>query len=246
VWFVASKIVGSLANPVGTRAAAMNMVGKENNLELYDDKALAAAKADNKALREELAKLEGDLAFDPDPKYDPAGKGMTADDYLNTVGSALRRSLAQRCNRLGVDLSDKKLSWPTTGVLEDIRSVLIGLNLIDVAANRLLDAHEQARKNDPDAIGLRSIEALRMDPLRSSRTALPRPTRPGEVDLNQRLSQERITLEFQADTATTLLFFDALRGPRKTLVVETMNVTGGKPGEPDMVKCQLLGVVFKE
>jgi hypothetical protein len=246
VWFVASKIVGSLANPEDKRRQAQRAVSAEGNLELYDAAAQAAARADNQELRSELTRLEAELAFEPDAKYDPAGKGMTADDYLNTVGSALKRSLVQRCNRLGVELSDKKLVWPTTGVFDEIRSVLVGVNLIDLAANRLLDAHEQVRKNDPEAIGLRSIESFRMEPNRA-RNALGKSSKPGEPDVSGRLAQEKILFEFQSDTATALLFFEALRVPRKTLVVETMTVTGGRAaGEPVTVKGALLGVMFRK
>lgn len=246
VWFIGGKIVSSIANPSGTLRTAKSLATAHNNQDLYKSDAETAARAESEKLRAQLARLEGELSFEPDAKYDPAGKGMTADDYLTDVGSKLRRSLVQRCNRLGVDLSDKRLVWPTTGVLDEIRSVLSGLNLIEVAATRLLDAHEQARKNDPEANGLRSIDSFSMEDRRTSRRSGPKPGKPGEPDLSERLTQERISFTFQSDTATALLFFEALRMPRKTLVVENVSITGGRAGEPVTVKGTLLGVVFRK
>src|SRR5438045_3239365 len=80
VWFVAGKIVGSIANPEDKRRRAQQTVTTEASQELYSAAAQTAAHDDNQALRAELTRLEAELAFDPDPKYDPAGKGMTADD----------------------------------------------------------------------------------------------------------------------------------------------------------------------
>lgn len=245
VWLVAKSVIGSLWDPVGPRAAARRVSVSENSRQLYDAAARDAAVAEGRELQARLGELRGELAFEPDPRYLLAGKGMTADDYLTQAGRQLKQALMQAANRLDVQLQDKDLVWPVTGLADEIRGVLYGLNLIEEAANRLLDAHRAVRRDDPEAMGLRAIQSFRMEERRAGRSPL-RPVRPGEVDLRDHLQQERITFQFQSDSQTALLWLESCRRPGKTLVVESLTMTQPtRIGEPVTVKGALLGVTFR-
>ncbi len=247
VYFLAKSIVGSLWNPAGPRGEARGVATQARGQEFYDATARTAAQQESEVLRAELQRLEAELAFEPDARYQLGGKGMTADDYLTQQGRALKQQLVQRANRLDVQLLDKDLTWPSSGVADEIRGVLFGLNLIEVAADRLFAAHDQVRKQNPEAMGLRAINSFRMEDRRSARSTLPRPMRPGEVDLRERLTQERISFQFQADAATAFAFLEACRAPKRTLVVEGWTMTQAtRPGDPVTVKGTLLGVTFRK
>lgn len=212
---------------------------------LYDNEAGKTARAEAEALHAERQKLEADLRFKPDERFQLEGKPLSPDVYLGQVGRSLKQQILQQANQLEVTVYDKDLAWPSPTGTDDIRAVLFGLDLVQEVAQRLFQAHQAVRTADAEAPGLRAIQSLRLDDRRTGRSQ-PRTLKPGEVDLREHLDQERVTFGFQSDFGTALAFLDRLRKPGKTLVLETLTITpSGKPGEPVAVKGTLLGLAFK-
>jgi len=211
---------------------------------LYDRDALAGARAEGQLLDTELQRLRAELEFKLDARFVLQGQSMAADDYLAKTGSELKQALLLKANEQDVLVQDKDLSWPSPIDVDGIRSVLFGLNLIDEAAKRLLAAHAAVRKADPEAMGLRSM-GLRLEEKRSQRTSVQ--PRRGEVDVRDRLSQERVNFTFQSDGATAALFLESCRQPGRTLVLESLTMEQPKRlGDPVTVKGWLSGIAFRE
>jgi hypothetical protein len=247
VYFLGKSIVGSYYDPAAVRRQARTVARQDQGTELYDRKAREAALAEGGLLAAELEKLRAELTFASDPRYQLEGKAMAPEDYLAQVGRALKQSVVQEANRLGVQVQDKDLQWPSPVVPDEIRGVLLGLELIDDATRRLFEAHRQAVKADPEVMGLRAIGQFRIEETRAARGPLPRPARPGDVDLRELLSQERVTFQFQCDAAVAFAFLEACRRPGKTLAIDALTMTQPTPaGEGITVKGTLLGVQFRK
>ncbi len=245
VYFVGSAIVGSVYDPVAVRAQARLAAGSGAD-ELFSDAALRAAQVEANGLKDELARLRAELAFVPLAKYQLAGQAMAPDDYLAQVGRSLKQSITQEAGRLDVAVLDKNIVWPVPVDAEGIRSVLVGLDVLDETVKRLYAAHQQVRTADPDAVGLASIESLRLEDKRQGRASI-RSVKPGEVDLRELLDQERLSFTFQCDGATAALFLEKCRQPGRTLVVESLVMTQPtRSGEPVTVKGTLVGIAFRE
>lgn len=244
-YFIGSAIVGSVYDPVAIRAEARRAAGSGAE-ELYDDTALRTARAESEGLKEELARLRAELAFAPQPKYVLAGQSMAPDDYLAQVGRSLKQSITKEAARLDVSVLDKNVVWPVPVDAEGIRSVLVGLDVLDETLKRLFEAHQQVRGADPDAVGVESIESLRLEDKRQGRSAF-RSVKPGEVDLRELVDQERLSFTFRCDGATAALFLEKCRQQGRTLVIESLLMTQPtRSGEPVTVKGTLVGIAFRD
>jgi hypothetical protein len=242
VFFIGSAVIGSIWNPAPIRARA-KATATQTGDGFYDQAALRAAQEEGAKLHAERERLQAELAFVPDPAYVLANQSMSPDVYLGKVGRELKQRVMQQANRLEIAVLDKDLTWPQASG-EEIRGVLVGLAIMDECAKRLLAAHNDVRAADPDAMGLRAISSLRLEERRGNRQVLRQP-KPGEVDLRDLLTQERLTFQFQSDTATALRFFELCRQPGKCLVLEPFTMTPPtKPGEPVTVKGSLIGIAF--
>lgn len=243
VFFIGSAIVGSVWNPGLARGKARALAGQAPAEGLHDQDALRAAQQEGERLKSERQRLQAELAFAPDPIYVLDGQAASPDVYLGKVGRELKQRVMQTANRLEVAVLDKDLAWPSPTGVEQIRGVLLGLALLDETARRLFAAHADVRAADPEAMGLRAILSLRLEERRDARQAGR--VRPGEVDLRDLLTQERLMFQFQSDSATALRFFELCRQPGKCLVLEPFTMTPPtKPGDPVTVKGTLLGIAF--
>lgn len=243
-WLIGSAIVGSIYDAEGSRREHVNLLRQAGNTPLYDGAALSAAQAESEALAAETQRLQQELAFVRSPKYELAGHGP-ADQYLFQVGRTLKQGVLQSANERDVQIVDKDVAWDIPAGVDEIRGVLFGLELLDEFAQRLFAAHDAVRAAEPDALAVRAIQALKVEPRRSQR-ASGRALRPGEVDLRDLVEQERIQVQFQADEATCARMLEACRLPGRTLVVESWQLQQPtRLGEPCTVKATLQGISFK-
>lgn len=243
-WLIGSSVIGSIYSTSGivrqirTQATAPDA--------LYDQRAQDAAAAEGEALNAELKRLRGELEFQVDPRFRPDGKGMAFDDYLQTVGSQVKEELLRRVGPAEVQLLDLDKAWPTPADSDGIRAVLFGIDLIAETVNRLVTAHGDVKKADPEAIGLRSVRVRYDDKQRNRGQARSVPR--GQLDLKDLLDQETVTFEFNSDSATAYRFLELCRKPGKTLVLDGIKVSlpSLRTGEGVSVKGSLHGTAFKE
>jgi hypothetical protein len=212
-------------------------------LEAYPQSVLDAAQAEAEQLAAEAVRLRADLEFVPSEKYRIEGKGPP-DEYVSPVARKLRQGILVAANERDVQAAEKDIVWPTGS--EEFRAVLFGLELLDEAAQRLFACHDEQRKANPEAMGLRAILQLRLDDRKNQR-APQRAARSGDVDLRDRLEQERLVVQFQADAATATAFLESCRKPKRTLTLESVQMLPPqRVGDPVTVKAVLQGIAFRE
>ena len=244
VYLVASAVIASVYDADSSLVEARKLVRQAGNTPLYDGKALNAAREETDRLQAERQRLQAELAFVPTAKYRLEGKGA-ADEYLFQVGRALKQSILNAANERDVLVEDKGIAWDVPTGVDEIRGVLFGLELLDELTQRLFAAHDAVRAGNPDAMALRAIPSLKVDPRRNQRSLARRGS--GEVDLADLLTQERVSFQFQADEATCALFLEACRKPGRTLVLETWQMQQPpRLGEPCSVKGTVQGIAWKE
>jgi len=244
VWLIASAIVGSVFNADTVRAEGRNIQRSAGSAEMYDRSALTAAREEGEKLAAERQRLQAELAFVPTAKYTLGGQGAP-DQYLFTVGRTLKQGILDAANERDVLVVEKDVAWETPTGVDEIRSVLFGLELVDEFTKRLFAAHDAVRTAHPEAMGLRAIVACKVEVRRGARTARA-PTKPGEVDLRDLVVQERINFQFQSDAETALRFTESCREKNRTLVIESWQLQAPtRAGEPCSIKGVLSGLAFK-
>lgn len=245
VFLIGRVVVASIWDPLVAEKAYVGQMKAAGGTEMFDRNALSALNAEGEQLAAERQRLQRELSFQPADRYVLTGKGAP-EEYLAQVGRQLRRQIMTAANERGIALLDKDLGWPSANSIDDIKSVLFGLDLIDQVAQRLFAAHDARRVQDQDAVGVRAITALRIEERRGQRGQMQR-VRPGEVDLRDHIEHERaVTLWFQGDAPTALSFVESCRQPGRALLLDTCSVqAGGKAGDPLQVKLTLTGVAFK-
>ncbi|MCA8952781.1 MAG: hypothetical protein KDE27_24940 [Planctomycetes bacterium] len=210
------------------------------------------ARGDRDALEEEQQKLVAErdrlqamLAFERRSAFElPAG--ADAGSFLFQAGRKLKQNLLVAANERNIAVNEKEIAWAVPPGVEEIKRVLFGLELLDEAQRRLFAAHDAARGDDPDAVGLRSILQLRAEPQKNARQSF-RGARKGAVDLADYFEQERLAFKFEADAATLTAFFEKCREPGRTLVVERVQMQQpGRVGDPVVVSGTLTGIAFKQ
>ena len=242
VWFIAGAVIDSIHDPNGVRLS-LKKAGAA--AQLYDKEVLDAARAEGEQLAAERQRLQAELAFVPSAKYIADGKGVPPDEYLISVGHALRQSILTEANTREVAVSDKDVKWELPRP-DEIRGVLFGLELMDEASKRLFAAHDAVRSARPEAMGLRTIQYLRLGSRASQRGPI-RQARTGEIDPRDKVEQEQLEFSFQSDEGVLAAFLEACRQPQRTLVIQIWKVERPtRPGEPCTVTGKLQGIHFKD
>ncbi|HEU4418337.1 MAG TPA: hypothetical protein VFT55_05320 [Planctomycetota bacterium] len=239
VWFIAGAVIDSIHDPSGVRFST-----KGAPSQLYDKPALEAARTEGQQLADERQRLQAELAFVPSPKYLVDGKGSPA-EYLYEVRRVLRQSILTEANKREVAIAEQDLKSELPKA-DEIRGMLIGLELMDETSRRLFAAHDAVRAARPEAIGLRSILSLKLG-VRAAPRPGARPARPGEIDLRDKVEQEQLAFSFQSDEGVLAAFYEACRQPQRTLVIQTWKVEKPtRPGEPCTVSGTLQAIIFKD
>jgi hypothetical protein len=252
LFWIALGVVRSTFDVSGTNAqingAKSRIASNEDGLYGRDDRREAEDLA--AALRERNAELRAALEFEPSPRFLLDGKGP-ADTYLLQVGRDLRRDLTDRAENTNVSLDPDGLRWPTAVEPAEIAEVLLGLNLLEVVGNRLLDAGERVRLTEPENLGLIEIEQLAV---RGDRSSGGRPSpygrrrsrRGSDAGIDSVRSVE-IDVRFLADSATVWAFLEACRAEEPHVVVRDFQMKAGdRAGEPETVTVRFAALVFDE
>jgi hypothetical protein len=240
-------VIGAVYDPDPVRRQARGIVTAATQNAVHDAATQQAARAEQAQLQAERARLAGELSFVPDPVYRLDGQGMTPDEYLGKVGRELRLRILRTASEKDVDLQDKDLVWPTPTSVDEIRAVLFGLELIDLASKRLFDAHDAVRAMDARAPGLAAM-TLRIEDRRRAERGPPRPRGGAEVEIKDLVEQQSVAFEFKSDLPTALAFLESLRQQGKTLTVDAglSLVRPGRRGDPLTVKGMLSALVLKQ
>ena len=234
VWMIASSVIESMyshrisATPKGALSEA------------YKQPELDAAQAESQQLAEELASLKRDLAFVVAPQY--SEWSGDADQHLFLQGRNLKRAVVDAASDRDVLVEEKSLVWEPKEGLDQIKALLFGLDMMDEIQKRLFAAHDQTKQQDEDALGLYEIDSIKLE---SSRGPSRRPSRRTGVDLDDWLTQQTISLQFQSDEPTLTAFLESCRQQNRTLVLDRLDITKPpRPGEPSTVKATLSGISF--
>lgn len=237
VWMIASSVIESIytVTPAGT---------KGNLTEAYDRNARDTAEQENETLKQELKRLRTELAFVVDDKY--TKWTGPADTHLFVSGRDLRQRILNSASDRDCIVEEKGLIWePVTGI-DLIRKALFGLDVCDEIQKRLFAAHDATIAHDEDAMGLAVIDSIKLESQRFGARRGGRGRR-GEINIDDLLTEQRVTLQFQADEPTIAKFLELCRKPNRTLVIDRWTVTKPpRPGEPSMVKANLSGIAFIE
>lgn len=242
VFFTARGVIGAVYDPDPVQRKARSAVGSVPN-EVYDQKALEAARAERDALLQQKEALVAELGFTIDPVYRLEGHG-SPDAYLGSIGRELKFRLLREANMRDIELKDSDLSWPTPTSPDEIRATLFGLELIDAACRRLFAAHDAVRQAQPLARGIARMQ-LAVEARRPQRSVV-RP-RQGEVPLGDLLDQQQVTFQFEADASTALAFLESCRQPGKTLVLDSITMREPqRRGDLPQVKGAFSGIAFRQ
>ena len=130
----------------------------------------------------------------------------------------------------------------------DFRShgTLFGLDVIDELQRRLFAAHDRVLAVDEDALGLSTIQSIKLESQRRRRpVGRSRGRRRGTPDVSARIKQQTVNVQLQCDEATLAYFLELCRAEGRTLVLDRLTVTEpARPGEGATVKATLSGVAF--
>lgn len=249
VFFVARSILGSIYDPVADRRAARNVVQNAQTSEVFDRAGLAAAIAEQDELAAARKKLEAELGFARSDAFAFEGKGLSPDEFLGKVGRERKLAILKAASERDVQVDpNRDLTWAqSANGLEEIRSALFGLELIDEACSRLFAAHDATRALDPQAQGLFAFK-IGVEPRKTSRRVPMRGQKPGQVDVRDFLEQERVLFEIRCDEPTAMRFLESLRKQGRTLTLEAgLKMThSGRRSDPVVVAGSVVGIAFKQ
>lgn len=249
VFFVARSIIGSIYDPMSDRRAARGVVQSAQTSEVFDRAGLAAAIAEQDELAAARKKLEAELGFVRSDAFAFEGKGLSPDEFLGKVGRERKLAILKGASERDVQVDpNRDLTWAqSANGLEEIRSALFGLELLDEACLRLFAAHDATRAVDPQAQGLVALR-VGVEPRKTARRAPVRGQKPGQVDVRDFLEQERVLFEFRSDEPTAMRFLESLRQQGRTLTLEAgLKMThSGRRSDPVVVAGSVVGIAFKQ
>ena len=239
VWLIGSSVINSIYK-VSVPKTPRGAITEAYNRSARDD-----AQEEGDRLRTELSRLKAELSFVIAPKY---GEWTgPADQHLFLSGRDLKRAVVNAASDRDVVVDEKDIGWEVPSGIDQIKRVLFGLDMLDAVQSRLFAAHDKSKDRDEDAMGLVSVDTLKLDSMRVRAAGRsPRGARRrGVVDLADLLSEQKVTLHFQADESTIAAFLESCRHPSRTLTLDHLQVvTPARPGDPGTLKATLSGISF--
>lgn len=240
VWLVGSSVINSIYK------ASVPKTPRGAIAEAYNRSARDDAQEEGDRLGAELSRLKTELSFVLAPKY---GEWTgPADQHLFLSGRDLKRAVVDAASDRDVVVDEKDIGWEVPSGIDQIKRVLFGLDMLDAVQSRLFAAHDKSKDRDEDAMGLVSVDTLKLEATRSravGRSPRRGARRRGVVDLADLLSEQKVTLHFQADEPTIAAFLESCRHPSRTLTLDRLQVvTPARPGDPGTLKATLSGISF--
>lgn len=238
VWLVGGAIVDSVTAPevVSTRQDKLR--------EAYKSGQLSAAQDQSDALSAERVRLTEQLSFVIAPNF--SSWSGPADQHLFVTGRALRMAIVDAASDRDVVVDEGDIVWDVPSGIDQIRSTLFGLDVIDEIQKRLFAAHDRVLRADENARGLTAITSVKLESNRRRRSiGRSRSRRRGGVDVSELIKQQRVSLQLQCDEPTLAHFLESCRAPGRTLVLDSLAVSEpGRPGDAATVKATLSGISF--
>lgn len=238
VWLIGGAIVDSVTAPG-------QMPRRQDTLrEAYKSRELGAAQEQNEKLTAERARLTEQLAFEASPTF--RTWSGPAPQHLFLTGRDLRLSIVNSASDRDVVVDEGDISWEVPSGIDQIRSTLFGLDVIDAIQQRLFAAHDRVLADDEGAMGLAAIASIKLESTRRrGGIGRGRSRRRGGVDVSQLIKQQRVSMQFQCDEPTLAYFLESCRRPGRTLVLDNLVVTEpARAGEGTTVKATVSGISF--
>ena len=232
----------------GTRRQVGAMRSKVQGKDLYDSEALTAAEDERARLQARFAALREAVVFEVADWYRLEGKA-DPDLHYPIAANRLQRGIRRRAEMLNVLLEDGAVQVPTPDDVPAIERALLGMNVLDEVAKRLLDAHQTVLRTEPDNLGLVSIEELKL-PGSRRRGRLSRPQRNRHrrrSDVNEGIRTVPAEVKFHADTPTLAVFLEACRAEEPRLILESFKSRpGANPTDPVEVTAKFAALLLQQ
>ena len=241
---------GVVDSAFGARSIAVraNAAAAEIRKEHFDAQALAAVRKENESLTAMTARLRDAVGFVPDEDFVLEGKGDPA-TWFPTIAHRVRTKVLRLAQESGVTLEDKNLGWTPPVDREDVEARLVELCVLDHAASRLFDASAEVLARDPEALGLQTIDTLKIENKKRGGTAR-RPKAGAATDAADLLDEYVVTIAFRSDVATLQNWLARLRSLRPSLGIASAEpftvLTGEKIGDPVRVKGAIQALLIRQ
>lgn len=238
VWLIGGTIIDSVTKPGP-------LPRRQDTLrEAYKTPELAMAQEQNEKLSQERERLTAELSFEVAPRF--SQWSGPADQHLFLTGRDLRQAIVNSASDRDVLVEESDVSWEVPSGIDEIRSTLFGLDIVDELQKRLFAAHDRVIADDEDAMGLSAIASVKLESNRGRRKiGRSRGRRRGGVDISERMKQKSVSMQFQCDEATLSYFLESCRKPGRTLVLDRLTVTEpARAGEAATVKATVSGIAF--
>ena len=238
VWLVGGAIVDSVTAP------EMMSRRQDKLREAYKSGQLRVAQEQSEALSAERRRLTEQLSFAIAPNF--SSWSGPADQHLFVTGRALRMAIVDAASDRDVVVDEADIAWDVPSGIDQIRSTLFGLDVIDEIQKRLFTAHDRVLTADESARGLTAITSIKLETNRRRRNiSRSRSRRRGGVDVSELIKQQRVSLQVQCDERTLAYFLESCRAAGRTLVLDSLAVSEpGRPGDAATVKATLSGISF--
>ncbi|MCC6784417.1 MAG: hypothetical protein IT457_16355 [Planctomycetes bacterium] len=246
VFWIGSDFVGrSFGADASLRRA--NTIAQGIREEHFDAAALAAARKESETLAALAERVRATVAFVPDPDFVLEGKGEP-ETWFPAIAHRVRTMVLRTAQETGVDLDDKHVAWTPPADRDDMEARLLELCVLQHAAARLFEASAEVLARDPEALGLQSIDALKIE--NKKRAAGARRPRAGEPAAAASLDEYVVTIAFRSDVATLHAWLERLRSATPALGIasgEPFTIQAGEQlGDPVRVKGAVSALVIRQ
>ncbi|MFQ5506826.1 MAG: hypothetical protein ACE5F1_18805 [Planctomycetota bacterium] len=231
--------IGALKGRMRANAAKIRKVKR------YGKPALNAARAEQRKLDQALAAAKERCYFRPRERFDLEGKGDPSIYYLNLT-SKTKSEVQDSMDAMNIEFRARNLGLPAKSPTdrETTERTLYGLDMVQDLLGRLLEVSDRVLQDNPDRLGLRSVEKISI----RSRQAKGRERGRRKRDSIQENSVA-VRLELLTDAPTLELFLESLNGTkegqRPLLFSELRAQTGSEPEDPLRVKFDFLALLGK-
>lgn len=240
VFLIARAVVDSVFDSQTVAAANQKTVTAINRDDHYGRTAQEAATEERERLAGSMRELSEAILFTPAPEFLLEGKGAP-DLHYEQVSRRVRQQLVRAAAELGIELNERNLSWaPPAGGTEEIRRTLIALMLLEQGVTRLLAAHRETLAGDPDALGVTSVDSIKIEPSRADAGR-------ARGDATSPIEEHRVAVQIHADYATLYRFLELCRAQRPPLALapEFKLESGKRSGDPLKLTAKLVAPVLR-
>lgn len=252
LFWIATSIVGSIYDGDAAERKVTQVANALRQQDYFDAKARKLARDSGEALAAAQERLRAELTFEPDEPFVLAGKG-DPDLHFDRVQREVRTSLVDKAQQFSVELAPSALRWTAPVGLEEIERTLIGLNVLETAVDRLLDAGEEIRSSSAfGALGLQQIEKFEVTSKSKGRATGYRRGRDRResdaVDAAERVDEYEVAFKFRADAPTVQLFLERCRAEQPVVLLQDgfKLKAGRNRGDPLTVTGRLVGLIVRD